>query len=104
MLGSKSLKVAVRGLLRAPTRLSFLLLPRFYVLYLQDNQNLLPRLLAEPLEMEVFMSQLLKTVTASSVSAKWSTRARQLASVCSPTHTNTIFPFNFSHIKRGFSP
>lgn len=91
--------MAVGGFLRAPT-LSFLL-PRFYVLYLQDNQNLLPRLLVE---MEVFMSQLLKTVTASSISAKWSTSARELASVRGPTRTDTVFPFNFSHIKRGFSP
>lgn len=104
MLGSKGLKVAVGGFLHAPTRLSVLLLPRFHVLYLQDNQNLLPRLLAEPLEMEVFMSQLLKTVTASSVSAKWSASARELASVRGPTSTNTARPFNFSHIKRGFSP
>lgn len=104
MLGSKSLKVAVGGFLCAPTRLSLLLLPGFCVLYLQDNQNLLPWLLSEPLEMEVFMSQLLKTVTASSISAKWSASAQELAPVRRPTHTNTVFPFNSSHIKRGFSP
>lgn len=104
MSASKSLKVAVGGFLRAPTRLSFLLLPRFYVLYLQDNQNLLPRLLAEPLEMEVFTSQLLKTVTASSISAKWSASVRQRASSRAPTRTNTVFPFHFSHIKRGLPP
>lgn len=89
MLGSKSLKVAIGGFLCAPNRLSLLLLPGFCVLYLKDNQNLLPWLLSEPLEMELFMSQLLKTVTASFISAKWSTSAQELASVRRPTHTNT---------------